>query len=66
MTYRLKSGTVNEELFIYENLRRRTNFQCTLLYLTLEGTYETFEELFIPIIYVKMGEKEPLAERSGY
>ena len=47
MTYRLKREKVSEKLFIYENLIRRPNFYCTLLYLNSEGIFENFEERFI-------------------
>ena len=68
MTYTDYRYTVSEKLFIYQNLRRRTNFQCTLLYLNSEGIFENFEQLIISIfldIYIKIGQKEPLVERNG-
>ena len=55
MTYRLKSEVVSGKLFIYENLRRRTNFQGTFLYLNLAGKN---------VLY-KNGREGPLVERSG-
>ena len=68
MTYRLKSETASEKRFIYEKLERRTYLQGTLIQLNQEGIFETFEELFSHFfldIYIKMGEKEPVVERSG-
>ena len=68
MTYRLKSETASEKHFIYEKLERRTNLQCTLIYLNCEGVFETFEQHFISIflgVYIKLGEQEPVVKRNS-
>ena len=50
----IEKWKVTEKLFTYENLRRRTIFYCTLLYLNSEGISENFEELLISIFRIFM------------
>ena len=50
----IEKWKVTEKLFSYENLRRRTIFYCTLLYLNSEGISENFEELLISIFRIFM------------
>ena len=64
--YRLKSWTVSEKLIIYQNLGKRANFQCTLLYLRLGKNFWSLSRAFYPYsdIYVKW-EKNELSKKQA-